>query len=63
MFQFKYKRRVYKAIHLVQKNINLKVNIKKFIECVRTNQISKVSRYLEKGFDPNFHISDDGKLS
>ncbi|CAF4262084.1 unnamed protein product, partial [Adineta steineri] len=57
--EFKYKRRVYKAIHLVQKNINLKINVKKFIESVRTNQISKVSRYLEKGFDPNFHISDD----
>ncbi|CAF3616590.1 unnamed protein product [Rotaria sp. Silwood1] len=57
--EFKYKRRVYKAIHLVQKNINLKVNTKKFIDCIKTNQISKVARYLEKGFDPNFHISDD----
>ncbi|CAF2809652.1 unnamed protein product [Rotaria sp. Silwood2] len=57
--EFKYKRRVYKAIHLVQKNINLKVNTKKFIDYIKTNQISKVARYLEKGFDPNFHISDD----
>ncbi|CAF1289515.1 unnamed protein product [Rotaria sordida] len=57
--EFKYKRRVYKAIHLVQRNINLKVNTKKFIDYIKTNQISKVARYLEKGFDPNFHISDD----
>ncbi|CAF0970670.1 unnamed protein product [Adineta ricciae] len=57
--EFKYKRRVYKSIHLAQKNINLKVNLKKFVESVKNNQISKVSRYLEKGFDPNFHISDD----
>ncbi|CAF3228137.1 unnamed protein product [Rotaria socialis] len=57
--EFKYKRRVYKAIHLVQKNINLKISTKKFIDCIKTNQISKVTRYLEKGFDPNFHISND----
>lgn len=60
-FKFKYKRRVYKSIHIVQKNINSKINIKKFVDLIRTNQISKVARYLEKGFDPNFHISDDGK--
>ncbi|CAF2881473.1 unnamed protein product [Rotaria sp. Silwood2] len=57
--EFKYKRRVYKAIHLVQKNINSKISTKKFIDCIKTNQVSKVSRYLEKGFDPNFHISND----
>ncbi|CAF1634071.1 unnamed protein product [Adineta ricciae] len=57
--EFKYKRRVYKAIHLVQKNLNSKVSTKKFIECVKTNQVTKVARYLEKGFDPNFHISND----
>ncbi|CAF1244048.1 unnamed protein product [Rotaria sp. Silwood1] len=57
--EFKYKRRVYKAIHLVQKNINSKVSTKKFIDCIKTNQVSKVSRYLEKGFDPNIYISND----
>ncbi|CAF3564455.1 unnamed protein product [Rotaria socialis] len=57
--ELKYKRRVYKAIHLVQKNINFKVNTKKFVDLIKTNQISKVARYLEKGIDPNFHISDD----
>ncbi|CAF1142377.1 unnamed protein product [Rotaria sordida] len=59
--EFKYKRRVYKAIHLVQRNINSKISTKKFVDCIKTNQVSKVTRYLEKGFDPNFHISNDGK--
>ena len=36
---------------------------RKFIDCIKTNQVSKVARYLEKGFDPNFHISNDGKSS
>ncbi|UJR38535.1 hypothetical protein I4U23_031202 [Adineta vaga] len=58
--EFKYKRRVYKSIHLVERNVNFKMNIKKFIDSIKTNQISKVCRYLEKGFDPNFHISDNG---
>ncbi|CAF1116801.1 unnamed protein product, partial [Rotaria sordida] len=57
--EFKYKRRVYKAIHLVQRNINSKISTKKFVDCIKTNQVSKVTRYLEKGFDPNFHISND----
>ena len=43
------------------KYINSKVCIKKFVDCIKTNQVSKVARYLEKGFDPNFHISNDGK--
>ncbi|CAF1595967.1 unnamed protein product [Adineta steineri] len=59
--EFKYKRRVYKALHFVQKNLNSKISTKKFVECIKTNQVSKVARYLEKGFDPNFHISNDGK--
>jgi len=37
------------------------MNTKKFVDAIKTNQICKVARYLEKGFDPNFHISDDGK--
>ncbi|CAF3557332.1 unnamed protein product [Adineta steineri] len=57
--EFKYKRRVYKALHFVQKNLNSKISTKKFVECIKTNQVSKVARYLEKGFDPNFHISND----
>lgn len=57
--EFKYKRRVYKAIHLVQKNLTSKINTKKFVEWIKTNQVAKVARCLEKGFDPNFHINDD----
>ena len=58
----KYKRRVYKSIHLIEKNLNVKVNTRKFVEAIRNNQIGKVARYLDKGFDPNFHLSDDGKI-
>lgn len=41
--------------------MNLKVNTKKFLEAIRGNHIGKVARYLDKGLDPNFHVSDDGK--
>ena len=37
-----------------------KINTKKFIDWIKTNQVSKVVRCLDKGLDPNFHISDDG---
>ena len=39
---------------------NVKSNYKRFLDLVRTNQLSKVNRFLEKGLDPNFH-SDLGE--
>ncbi|CAF0935373.1 unnamed protein product, partial [Didymodactylos carnosus] len=60
--EFKYKRRVYKAVHLMQKNINSKTNMKKFVDCIKMEQTFKVARYLERGFDPNIQITDDGMI-
>ena len=50
------------SIDFVRSSIHwLKVSVKRFVDWIKTNQISKVARYLDKGFDPNFHISNDGK--
>lgn len=35
-------------------------NLKKFMEYVQQRIIEKVSRFLEKGLDPNFHDPDTG---
>ena len=61
--KFKYKKRVYKFVKINQKELkalNVKSNYKRFLDLVRTNQIAKVNRFLEKGLDPNFH-SDLGE--
>jgi SH3 and multiple ankyrin repeat domains protein len=61
--EFKYKKRVYKFIKINQKELkalNVKANFKRFLDFVRTNQINKVTKLLEKGIDPNFH-SDLGE--
>uniref|UniRef100_A0A669F684 SH3 and multiple ankyrin repeat domains protein 3 n=1 Tax=Oreochromis niloticus TaxID=8128 RepID=A0A669F684_ORENI len=36
-------------------------NLKKFMEYVQQRNIEKVSRFLEKGLDPNFHDPDTGE--
>ena len=63
IFKFKYKKRVYKFVKINQKELkalNVKSNYKRFLDLVRTNQVAKVNRFLEKGLDPNFH-SDLGE--
>jgi SH3 and multiple ankyrin repeat domains protein len=61
--EFKYKKRVYKFVKINQKELkalNVKSNYKRLLDLVRTNQVTKASRFLEKGLDPNFH-SDLGE--
>ena len=61
--EFKYKKRVYKFVKINQKELkalNVKSNYKRFLDLVRTNQVPKANRLLEKGLDPNFH-SDLGE--
>ncbi|MED6258387.1 SH3 and multiple ankyrin repeat domains protein 3, partial [Ataeniobius toweri] len=36
-------------------------NLKKFMEYVQQRNSEKVSRFLEKGLDPNFHDPDSGE--
>ncbi|XP_045892376.1 SH3 and multiple ankyrin repeat domains protein 3 isoform X2 [Micropterus dolomieu] len=41
--------------------LNSKANLKKFMEYMQQRNIEKVSRFLEKGLDPNFHDPDTGE--
>ncbi|XP_078024096.1 SH3 and multiple ankyrin repeat domains protein 3 isoform X3 [Epinephelus lanceolatus] len=41
--------------------LNSKANLKKFMEYVQQRNTEKVSRFLEKGLDPNFHDPDTGE--
>ncbi|XP_034391098.1 SH3 and multiple ankyrin repeat domains protein 3 [Cyclopterus lumpus] len=62
--EFRYKRRVYTQTHLDEKQLSklhTKANLKKFMEYVQQRNIDKVSRFLEKGLDPNFHDPDTGE--
>ncbi|XP_034443977.1 SH3 and multiple ankyrin repeat domains protein 3 isoform X3 [Hippoglossus hippoglossus] len=62
--EFRYKRRVYTQTHLDEKQLSklhTKANLKKFMEYVQQRNIEKVSRFLERGLDPNFHDPDTGE--
>nr|XP_040024319.1 SH3 and multiple ankyrin repeat domains protein 3-like isoform X2 [Gasterosteus aculeatus aculeatus] len=62
--EFRYKRRVYTQTHLDEKQLfklHTKANLKKFMEYMQQRNIEKVSRFLEKGLDPNFHDPDTGE--
>ncbi|XP_047189199.1 SH3 and multiple ankyrin repeat domains protein 3 isoform X2 [Scophthalmus maximus] len=62
--EFRYKRRVYTQTHLDEKQLSklhTKANLKKFMEYVQHRNTEKVSRFLEKGLDPNFHDPDTGE--
>ncbi|XP_053479508.1 SH3 and multiple ankyrin repeat domains protein 3-like [Ictalurus furcatus] len=41
--------------------INSKANLKKFMEYVQQRNTEKVSKFLEKGLDPNFHDPETGE--
>uniref|UniRef100_A0A8K9XRW8 SH3 and multiple ankyrin repeat domains 3b n=1 Tax=Oncorhynchus mykiss TaxID=8022 RepID=A0A8K9XRW8_ONCMY len=62
--EFRYKRRVYTQSYVDDKQLaklHTKANLKKFMEYVYQLSIDKVSRFLEKGLDPNFHDADTGE--
>ncbi|MFT7799331.1 SH3 and multiple ankyrin repeat domains protein 3-like [Arapaima gigas] len=62
--EFRYKRRVYTQSHVDEKQLaklHTKANLKKFMEYVQQRNIEKVSRFLEKGLDPNFHDPETGE--
>ncbi|XP_072566006.1 SH3 and multiple ankyrin repeat domains protein 3-like isoform X2 [Paramormyrops kingsleyae] len=62
--EFRYKRRVYAQSHLDDKQLaklHTKANLKKFMEHVQQRNAEKVSRFLEKGLDPNFHDPESGE--
>uniref|UniRef100_A0A8C2B1J4 SH3 and multiple ankyrin repeat domains protein 3 n=1 Tax=Cyprinus carpio TaxID=7962 RepID=A0A8C2B1J4_CYPCA len=62
--EFRYKRRVYTQTHLDEKQLSklhTKANLKKFMEYVQQRNVEKVSKFLEKGLDPNFHDPETGE--
>ncbi|XP_061577980.1 SH3 and multiple ankyrin repeat domains protein 3 isoform X4 [Cololabis saira] len=62
--EFRYKRRVYTQTYLDEKQLSklhTKANLKKFMDYVQQRNIEKLSRFLEKGLDPNFHDPDTGE--
>jgi SH3/ankyrin repeat-containing protein len=38
----------------------LQANLKRFMEHVQQKNVEKVSRWLDRGLDPNFHDADSG---
>ena len=59
--QLKYKRRVYKMLHLDEKQlkaVNSKASRKKFADHVANNNVDKVNKMCAKGLDPNYHCQD-----
>ncbi|KAG1936838.1 SH3 and multiple ankyrin repeat domains protein [Pimephales promelas] len=47
--------------YVKKSKINSKANLKKFMEYVQQRNVEKVSKFLEKGLDPNFHDPETGE--
>ncbi|XP_010794590.1 SH3 and multiple ankyrin repeat domains protein 3-like [Notothenia coriiceps] len=61
---FRYKSRVYKQPDVDEKQIaklHTKANLRKFMDLIQHNQVDKVLKLLERGFDPNYHDSETGE--
>ncbi|XP_050736843.1 SH3 and multiple ankyrin repeat domains protein 2-like isoform X5 [Eriocheir sinensis] len=62
--ELKYKRRVYKMLHLEEKALralHTRANLRRFLEYVKENNVDKVSKMCAKGMDPNFHCQETGE--
>ncbi|RUS82223.1 hypothetical protein EGW08_009999 [Elysia chlorotica] len=62
--EFKYKKRVYKMLHLNErklKQLHTKSKLKLFLELVRAGNSDKINKMALKGVDPNFHDQDNGE--
>ncbi|KAA0199071.1 SH3 and multiple ankyrin repeat domains protein 3 [Fasciolopsis buskii] len=61
--ELKYKQRVYRVLKTnlnKLKKIHIKSNLKNFLDCVKSGDVDKVSKWLNKGLDPNFQWKDGG---
>ncbi|XP_034004288.1 LOW QUALITY PROTEIN: SH3 and multiple ankyrin repeat domains protein 2-like [Trematomus bernacchii] len=62
--EFRYKSRVYKQPDVDEKQIaklHTKANLRKCMDLIQHNQVDKVLKLLERGFDPNYHDSETGE--
>ena len=62
-FQLKYKRRVYKMLHLDEKqlrSLHTRVQLRRFLDYVAGGQAEKITKICAKGLDPNFHCQETG---
>lgn len=62
--ELKYKQRVYRVLKTnlnKLKKIHVKSNLKNFLDCVKSGDVDKVSKWLNKGLDPNFQWKDGGE--
>lgn len=41
-------------------SVVVQANLRKFMDLIQHNQVDKVSKMLERGFDPNYHDSETG---
>ncbi|XP_047187643.1 SH3 and multiple ankyrin repeat domains protein 1-like isoform X2 [Scophthalmus maximus] len=62
--EFRYKSRVYRQPSVDEKQIaklHTKANLRKFMDLLQHNQVDKVAKLLERGFDPNYQDSETGE--
>lgn len=62
-FQLKYKRRVYKMLHLDEKQLkamHTRTNLRRLLDYVASSQVEKIAKMCSKGLDPNFHCQETG---
>ncbi|XP_033224262.1 protein shank isoform X6 [Belonocnema kinseyi] len=62
--ELKYKKRVYKMLHLDEKQLkamHTRANLRKFLDHVASSQVEKIARMCNRGLDPNFHCQETGE--
>ncbi|XP_015118363.1 SH3 and multiple ankyrin repeat domains protein 2 isoform X7 [Diachasma alloeum] len=62
--ELKYKRRVYKMLHLDEKQLkamHTRTNLRRLLEYVANSQVEKIAKMCSKGLDPNFHCQETGE--
>ncbi|XP_014481253.1 PREDICTED: SH3 and multiple ankyrin repeat domains protein 2 isoform X2 [Dinoponera quadriceps] len=62
--ELKYKRRVYKMLHLDEKQLkamHTRTNLRRLLDYVASSQVEKIAKMCSKGLDPNFHCQETGE--
>lgn len=43
------------------RSMHTRSNLRRFVECVNTCHVDKISKMCDKGLDPNFHCEETGE--